>query len=753
MIYLRIINANFHTLIRIISFISCFYKIIWIFQKKSFKLIVYIVILYHLARKEANMEYNDKLFKESANKKARLVWIILLVFCTCMHLTQLNKTISSGTYILFLLIGWIPYVFSRIMIRIKGEDWYYYKDCLVIGYGIFYTFVICVSPLTYSFVFIFPLITMTILFNDYKFLIRVGLFNGIALMLSAVIYHLQGRDTEGFTIRFLIEFISIMLCYIGGVLAVKHITASNNALTDSIRGNLDRVVNTVNKVKGASTSIVDGVTVVRELADENKQGASSVVTSMNKLAVQNNTLCDKTMSSVDMTTDINTQVQSVVTLIDDMVKLINASGNHAEKSSNELTRVMETTNVIASLSSQVENILGIFNNEFQMVKEETSTISGITSQTNLLALNASIEAARAGDAGRGFAVVAEQIRQLSTDTKTSSERIMDALSNLQETSEKMTSSITQTLELIQELLTSMAGISTNVSQIATDANQLNGNILTIDHAMKEVESSNQNLVDNMTQITEVMEIMTGCVTDAENTTKTMLSKYQETAVNVGNIEHVVDNLVKELGSDGFMGIHDASKGMSITLSVKDTSNHTTAYNGKVIDTINKGILADLKSAQLNPKDKTLSFSLQISVANALYSWEKVHILHTKDMSTGIYQIIADTNPTVTNRRKYPRMPLHNKCTITFQDTGKTFESQMLNISAGGFAFKSRHKIFAESKGKSITLHIHAFPLTDQSEQHATIIRCTNDDGIYIIGCRLDADNKEIAEYVNANYKE
>ena len=150
------------------------------------------------------------------------------------------------------------------------------------------------------------------------------------------------------------------------------------------------------------------------------------------------------MSSVDMTADINTQVQSVVTLIDDMVMLINESGTHANESSQELEKVMHTTNVIADLSSQVEKILGIFSNEFQMVKDETSTISGITSQTNLLALNASIEAARAGEAGRGFAVVAEQIRQLSTDTKSSSEQIMGALGNLQETSEKMTSSITQT---------------------------------------------------------------------------------------------------------------------------------------------------------------------------------------------------------------------------------------------------------------------------------------------------------------------
>ena len=85
---------------------------------------------------------------------------------------------------------------------------------------------------------------------------------------------------------------------------------------------------------------------------------------------------------------------------------------------------------------------------FDNVKEETGTIKQITSQTNLLALNASIEAARAGDAGRGFAVVADEIRNLSEGTQTSSTSIMDALSNLEGTSDRMTQAITRTLELI-----------------------------------------------------------------------------------------------------------------------------------------------------------------------------------------------------------------------------------------------------------------------------------------------------------------
>lgn len=106
--------------------------------------------------------------------------------------------------------------------------------------------------------------------------------------------------------------------------------------------------------------------------------------------------------------------------------------------------------LMAKLSDEVETILSEFQKEFERVKTEVSTIESINSQTNLLALNASIEAARAGDAGKGFAVVADEIRNLSTETQESSSRIMEALANLGTTSVKMTDSIGQTINLIQE---------------------------------------------------------------------------------------------------------------------------------------------------------------------------------------------------------------------------------------------------------------------------------------------------------------
>ena len=201
-----------------------------------------------------------------------------------------------------------------------------------------------------------------------------------------------------------------------------------------------------------------------------------------------------------MTKVIDTQVKDVADLMNEVVTLIGASVEHANTSENELKEVVEVTNKMAVLSKDVEKILKDFKADFNSVKEETGTIESISSQTNLLALNASIEAARAGEAGKGFAVVADEIRNLSSGTKESSNSIMEALSHLEETSEKMMESITETVKLIQLNIDKMAYVNKSVTDITNDASTLGENIKIVDSAVKEVESSNKTLTENMNHV-------------------------------------------------------------------------------------------------------------------------------------------------------------------------------------------------------------------------------------------------------------
>lgn len=701
------------------------------------------------------MEYNESYFKAKSNAKARTVWLILIAIMTLSYGSETSQGLHSAKYYTtFLLMAWIPFFIGILVLKINGKSSSIYKEIVAVGYGAFYTYVILTTDSAIAFGYILPLTSMLILFKDRKYMIRCGIANELIVIVHLILHNVYGINPNIAQNDYYLQISTILLCYICYVVSIDHLNESDGALVNSIRDNLDRVVTTVGQVKGASSSIVDGVTVVRELADENKQGADSVVKSMEELTQNNDILYTKTMSSMDKTSDINTQVQNVATLIAEMVNLIQESIEHANLSAEELADVVTTTNTMADLSSQVEQVLENFKQDFDMVKEETGTIEGITFQTNLLALNASIEAARAGAAGKGFAVVADQIQGLSVETKNSSSRIRDALIHLDETSGKMTQSITQTLDLIQTTREKLTLVKDSVSSITQDSTTLGENIKVIDGAMKDVESSNQDMVDNMKQVCDTMDVMTKCINQSDDVSRTMLSKYEESAINVNKIETIVGKLMGELGTGGFMGIGDAKPGMKIVLIAKNGSSSFTAH-GEVAESLDGGITARLhvpSGSSIDTRNKNFTYELQVSVTNALYIWENAEISTMRGQSSDMYKITVSTNPKVVNRRKYPRMPLSNKCTITVKQTGKQYNGQMINLSAGGFAFSVRDNFFASAIGSDITLSIPDLPVENARQLEGHIIRSTDDENIFIVGCRMPEDNTAVEQYVRNNYQ-
>ena len=553
-------------------------------------------------------------------------------------------------------------------------------------------------------------------------------------------------NTDADVKEFTLQLSCIILCYICYVMSIRHLNESDGSMLNYVKDDLHRVVTTVEQVKDASNSIVDGVTVVRELAVENKHGADVVVLGMNELTANNQTLQDKTNSSLDMTTDINTQVINVSSLIEQMVELTKESGEHAATSSKDLDGVVETTSTMASLSAEVENVLKEFKSEFERVITETGTIEDISSQTNLLALNASIEAARAGDSGRGFAVVADQIRVLSTETQTSSGQIRDALTRLSETSAKMTSAVEQTLELIQQSLEKVTLTNKSVEKITTDSKELGDHIQVIDSAIKEVETSNTQLVSNMEQISSIVDKMTKSISHSDGTTHAMLSKYAETATNINSIEHIVEGLMTELGIGGFMGVEDLRAGMKVMLLPNDNSKHPKKYHGEIVKRTDQSLLVAINPKNPLPVTKT-TWQMQITAGNILYCWESVNWKMVEQDDRTLCLIELRSLPKIHNRRKYPRMDLYNFCQITVLETGESYMGKMENISANGFAFVSGNEFFADCKGKKIRLEIENFELTSESTLEGRILRSSNNNGIYIVGCQMPEDNPAIMKYV------
>lgn len=580
-------------------------------------------------------------------------------------------------------------------------------------------------------------------------MIRCGIMN----LFDVVVTFIKDWLTTGFThddiVSYEIMFGCVILVYLSYTWAIKHLAESDGAMLDAVKGNLERVVHSIEKVKVASNSIVDGMNVVRELSDENQEGATDVVRNMESLISNNEVLNERTQSSILATDKISEQVENVAALIKEMVQLMEQSVENAKTSSGQLSEVVQCTNAMANLSKEVEENLKEFSTEFTMVKEETGTIEEINSQTNLLALNASIEAARAGEAGKGFAVVAEEIRKLSEETQVSSGSIRSALQKLEQTSDRMTKSITETLQLVATNLENVMIVDKSVNSITTDSIQLGENIRIVNDAMGEVEDSNQNMVDNMNQVNEVVELMTQNISVADETVKVMRSKYDETSSNIILIEGTVGTLIEDLGSGGFMGKEDLKVGMYLSV-YEEGAMPKKEYKGIISNVDEKGALQvdSLKcEGEELSYDRKQKYMVQIIVDNNVYGWDDTEVVYRDSK----YSIAVNGNPKVVNRRKYPRMPLKAACEIRLSGSDHVCEGQMLNISANGYAIQTQDKAILDTKDTMITVHTKGFTFLEDMPLRGHVIRITDNEGTYIVGCRMLEDNKAIYDYVNQNY--
>ena len=511
-------------------------------------------------------------------------------------------------------------------------------------------------------------------------------------------------------------------------------------------GKIRLVGDTMEQVKGASNSIVDEITIVRELIEENKNDALEVADSMEDMVEKSDALGREITSSLEMTRDIDDQVTEVAGLVERIVELSNESAKKADSSSQELKNMVESTRAMAKLSEEVETILNEFKYQFHKVKQETGIIENISSQTNLLALNASIEAARAGEHGRGFAVVADEIRSLSTGTQESSGSIMEALALLEDTSKKMTESVTAILGLIGETLSAMQGVDENVETIAEESKQLGNEIRVIDSAMKHVETSNKNMVYNMGHVQEIMTDMRDSVEESEKTSHAMVGKLGEIAQDVGNIDKIVGRLVEHIGSSGYMDVNDIQSGMHVICS---SQSGKEKYRTIVEDVVDERILvkADNGSNEYFRNAEQKVYEIQVRVRNAMYTWQEAKVCKVSADGKSYYEILTEGNPKVVSRRMQERLPLRNSCDILFKKNNQTYKGKMVNISSGGFAFACSASEFAGSEGAKVEVKIHNAEGVLSRVLHGTVMRSSLNQGEYIVGCKMPEKSTEIEQYV------
>ncbi|WNJ97981.1 methyl-accepting chemotaxis protein [Vibrio ruber] len=212
------------------------------------------------------------------------------------------------------------------------------------------------------------------------------------------------------------------------------------------------------------------------------------------------------------------ETEQIVTAIEEMNATAESMASDASHTANltqqandtstESKQIMEQSqHTVSALMNDVDNSsnhIQHMSNETQSIHSILTVIGSIAEQTNLLALNAAIEAARAGEQGRGFAVVADEVRNLASRTKQSTEEIEEALSRLLQGTETIVESMTHTRERCQETATGSDNVAVSLEKMTEFIYKINDLSSQIATAAEEQSSVTHEISRNMSALNDIV---------------------------------------------------------------------------------------------------------------------------------------------------------------------------------------------------------------------------------------------------------
>lgn len=349
----------------------------------------------------------------------------------------------------------------------------------------------------------------SIIFNDKKFTAIFGsLMSGLNILLNIVKVGIQGRYEGEAALDQVCATLAIMLMMLLVYLATNVAKMYNDDSLNRAHFEQEKQQQVMEQVIHVAEEVRNRTEHVMQIVNELNSSSGVVNNAMDDISESTRSTAENIQTQTMMTQEIQDAIEHTLEQSENMVQVARASGEITEQSRMVMEDLKQQSNVISQTNGEVADSMHKLQERTNAVKSIAGTIFEISTQTNLLALNASIESARAGEAGKGFAVVAEEIRQLAEKTRRETEDITDILQELSEdartTAEMIEKSVNATVAqdgMIHKAAASFDEMNQNV-------NDLMQSISDIDILLKNLSQSNNQIVDNIIQLSAAAEEIT-----------------------------------------------------------------------------------------------------------------------------------------------------------------------------------------------------------------------------------------------------
>lgn len=474
----------------------------------------------------------------------KLLFIVVMFLCGFYEANVvMYVTIRHEFYPELLIVTSIIMVLITIAYLKLKES----KSALYVISGLFFinycaTLIIFVDVCYYT--YMFAIIFVAMLYFDLRFIIVSSVMTEVASLCN-IMYKwkvLHVFHQVEFIYMPLMIIIMFVVYYIGTILLNRFMTESQDELikaSEKSENTASKVVGTVEEINEKFNRIMVELKEINLQADNNN-------TSMRAIAESTEETVGEITHQANMTSDIQDAISqtllNVETVHNTTLEVLNIIKNGIELAQ-ELTVQSQSVN---ENTNQMSDIIQALVKRVRDVSEITNAIFSISNQTNLLALNASIEAARAGDAGKGFAVVADEIRNLSDETKTSTQQITDIITELSHVTDNTMKILNESVIGINKQNQKIVDVNRSFSSSGDFMNDLK---LLIDGMVKDINKisdSNKTIVNSINQLSATTEEISSCSQESSTSTERISGRIEVFTKEIQEVYNELEELVKSI---------------------------------------------------------------------------------------------------------------------------------------------------------------------------------------------------------------
>ena len=471
--------------------------------------------------------YNDPVERMKRVNRVYLLAVIILFSVLFIYQSLLIKEGATPESLgLFSRIVIIVAVLIDAVIFLMNRSGKYLRIFITLEVGIAYLFFVLNTEAGFLGMAFVGVLGVSVLYYDAGYYIGALLFSVIIYVVGQVARVNAGvvsADANG-VCNVIMTFVIFVMLFIIGRLSKLFNDHALGAVEEHNKVQM-QIMEVIKEETGSSTEMVNSL----------YDASGDIAQSMQAISVSTEKIVENITEQNHMTQSIQNAIYNTQEYSSEMVSVATVSNEEIQINQGMMTALKEQSERIAANNVLVTDAMEQLQDKIDKVASIANIILRISKQTTILSLNAAVESGRAGEAGKGFAVVAEQIRQLAEETKSSTESITNIVDELNYNAKTVVDAVGISLKAAESQNKMIGATAEAFNELSSNMNILINNIQEIGNRIDHLSMANNQIVDNITQLSALSEEVSTSAEETNNLTEMNVNYARQTWESIQKI--------------------------------------------------------------------------------------------------------------------------------------------------------------------------------------------------------------------------